>query len=78
LGAIIAVFSFLKKDAPRYTPGYGTSLAFLCLSLLGCCMYLAACVYENRKKDRTPQNLALTESEKIELGDLGPDYRYLL
>ncbi len=78
IGGIIAVFVFLKKDAPRYIPGEGTCLAFLCLALLSCTIYFFACAYQNRQRDRTPQNLGLTEFEKTELGDLSPTYRYLL
>ena len=32
----------------------------------------------NRKRDKMPVDVGLTEYEKTELGDMSPDYRYLL
>ncbi|KAF4314133.1 Major facilitator superfamily [Botryosphaeria dothidea] len=78
IGGIIAVFSFLSKDAPRYTPGHSICIAFICLSALSCAIYWVLCSWSNRKRDKTPTDLGLTEYEKTEMGDLSPDYRYLL
>ncbi|KAG9232513.1 major facilitator superfamily domain-containing protein [Amylocarpus encephaloides] len=78
IGGIIATYAFLQKDSPRYTKGYAICLAFLCLSALSCCAYAAAVASQNRKRDRTPVDVGLTEYEKTELGDMSPDYRYLL
>ncbi|KAJ8106931.1 hypothetical protein OPT61_g9214 [Boeremia exigua] len=78
VGGIIAVFSFLKKDAPRYTPGYSISIAFVCLSALSCCAYFVACSWQNRQRERSVRDVGLTEYEKTELGDMSPDYRYQL
>lgn len=40
-----------------------------------CIIYLAACWWENTKRDRdgTPE---LTEEEEEEMGDMAPTYRY--
>lgn len=78
IGGIIAVYSFLKKDAPKYTPGYSISVSFVCLSALSCCVYFAMCTWQNRARDKSVRDVGLTEYEKTELGDLSPDYRYLL
>ncbi|KAF2005013.1 MFS general substrate transporter [Amniculicola lignicola CBS 123094] len=78
IGGIIAVFAFLKKDAPKYITGYAICIGFVCLSATSCMIYFIMCKMQNRKKDKTPTNLGLTDYEKMELGDLGPDYRYLL
>ena len=78
IGGIIAVFSFLAKDAPRYIPGYSISIAFVCLSALSCCLYFAMCSWQNRTRNKSARDVGLTEYEKTELGDLSPDYRYLL
>jgi hypothetical protein len=46
----------------------GICLAFLCLSAASCCVYAAAVVSANRKRDKAPTNLNLSEYEKTELG----------
>lgn len=75
---IIAVFAFLKTDAPKYVTGYSICLAFTSLSIVSCILYAIVCAYQNRQRDRTPVDLGLTEYEKTELGDMNPEYRYLL
>ncbi|KAJ9642369.1 High-affinity nicotinic acid transporter [Coniosporium apollinis] len=78
IGGIIAVFAFLAKDAPRYIRGYSICIAFICLSALSCSLYFVLVAWANRKRDKQPTDLGLTEYEKTELGDMSPDYRYLL
>ncbi|KAJ9155044.1 MFS general substrate transporter [Pleurostoma richardsiae] len=78
IGGIIAVFAFLSKDAPFYHTGYSICISFCCLSVLSCAVYFAALVWENRKRDKTPRDIGLTEYEKKELGDLNPSFRYML
>lgn len=78
IGGIIAVFAFLKKDAPKYIPGYSISIAFVILSGLACLVYAIGCWSANKHRDRTAAESSLTEDEKMELGDMSPDYRYLL
>ncbi|KAF1849892.1 MFS general substrate transporter [Cucurbitaria berberidis CBS 394.84] len=78
IGGIIAVYSFLPKDRPYYTPGYSISIAFVCLSALSCCTYFAMCMWQNRSRNKSVRDVGLTDYEKTELGDLSPDYRYLL
>jgi MFS family permease len=78
IGGIIAVFAFLKKDAPKYIPGYSISIAFVCLSALSCTLYFCMCSWENRKRAKSARDLSLTEHEKTELGDMNPEYKYQL
>ncbi len=78
IGGIIAVYAFLAKDAPRYVPGYSISVAFVILSGFCCILYFVMCASQNRKRERAGVNLNLTELEKTEMGDMSPDYRYLL
>ncbi|CAK4026936.1 uncharacterized transporter -like [Lecanosticta acicola] len=78
IGGIIAVWAFLKKDSPKYVPGYSICIAFTVLSIIACIIYGIACLAENRKRDNTALNVGLTEHEKTELGDKRPDYRYML
>ncbi len=79
VGGIVAVFTFLAKDAPRYIPGYSTSIAFLALALVGATIYFLGVSWENRDRDRLQASGAtahLSEDEKKHMGDLNPDYRY--
>lgn len=78
VGGIIAVYAFLAKDAPKYTQGYSICLAFCVLSALSCSIYLIICSMQNRSRERSVHDTSLTEYEKTELGDLSPEYRYLL
>jgi hypothetical protein len=58
-------------------PGYSISIAFVCLSAVSCTLYFFMCAWENRKRAKSVRSV-LTEHEKMELGDLNPEYRYLL
>jgi predicted MFS family arabinose efflux permease len=78
VGGIIAVYAFLAKDAPKYITGYSICIAFVCLSGISCAIYFAMCYWQNRRREKSPTDLGLTEYEKTEMGDLSPDYRYLL
>lgn len=77
IGGIIATYSFLATDAPKYRTGYGICIGFICLSAVSCVAYFTACVVQNRRRDKT-HDVGLTEWEKTELGDLSNDYRYQL
>lgn len=68
IGGIIATYAFLSTDAPFYKTGYSICLAFLCLGFASCCIYACAVVFENRKRNKTPTDVGLTEYEKTEMG----------
>ena len=79
IGGIIATYSFLSSDAPKFVKGYSIALAFICLSALSCVAYFLAVSWENKKRDRgVDKHSSATEEEKKMLGDLSPDYRYFL
>ncbi|KAM0271646.1 hypothetical protein ACHAQH_009014 [Verticillium albo-atrum] len=78
IGGIIAVYAFLKKDAPKYITGYSICIAFTVLSIIACVVYGVACHSANRKRNKMAGQTVLTEEEKTELGDMSPEYRYLL
>jgi MFS family permease len=79
IGGIIAAFSFLSKDAPKYTSGFGICLGFICLSAVANTVYFSALIAENKKRDRGHvKGLDLPDDEKLLMGDLNPDYRYML
>lgn len=52
VGGIIAVYSFIAKDAPRFVPGYSISLAFLILSVMLTGLYTILCWRENGIKEK--------------------------
>lgn len=79
IGGIIATYAFIDSDKVHfYHMGYSICIGFICLSALSCCAYAAAVVSANRTRDKMAVDVGLTEYEKMELGDMSPDYRYLL
>jgi len=80
IGGIIATYSFLAKDSPKYTKGYAVCLAFVCLAGLSCCVYLLAIFRENRKRDKSQGGEGWAESDGPAggKGDLDINYRYYL
>ena len=78
IGGIIAAFAFISTDAPYFVTGFSICFAFAALSFLTCLVYGYACWSQNRKRASTPVDVGLTDYEKTELGDMNPEYRYLL
>lgn len=77
IGGIIATYSFVEEDAPLYKPGNIICMSFCCLSVVACCVYMAAVWFENRKRDRIAVDpSAIPDEEEEYLGDLAPTYRY--
>ncbi|KAI0390244.1 MFS general substrate transporter [Xylariaceae sp. FL0594] len=80
LGGIIATYLFLDKDAPYFVSGYATCLGFLILSGVSSTLYLFSIHMENKRRAKVAATggvVGLTESEKSEMGDLNPEYRYM-
>jgi len=78
-GGIVATFSFQAKDAPRFIMGYSIFLGFTGLTAIFCTLYLLALISENRKRAKgLSEHSGKSEEEKAMLGDLNPDYRYML
>lgn len=79
IGGIIASFAFVKSDGPKFVRGYSLCYSFAALTMISCIVYAASCYTQNKKRDREVGNEhGLTQEEKDRLGDLSPDYRYLL
>ncbi|KAK9464621.1 major facilitator superfamily domain-containing protein [Lipomyces arxii] len=79
IGGIIATFSFLSKDAPRYTKGYSLGVAFAAFSILACTVYAVGISIENRNRNKglkLEKWDSMTEEEKAKAGDKSPYYRY--
>ncbi|KAI3337114.1 MFS general substrate transporter [Xylariaceae sp. AK1471] len=77
LGGIVATYLFLDTDAPYFTKGYAVCLGFIILSGTSSSLYLLSIYMENRRRAKTAINISLSESEKTEMGDLNPEYRYM-
>lgn len=67
IGGIIAAYSFLAKDAPKYITGYSICISFVCLTTLTSCLYLLAVLNDNRKLNAG--RVKDTESEREEKGE---------
>ncbi|KAF8473195.1 major facilitator superfamily domain-containing protein [Kalaharituber pfeilii] len=84
IGGIIATYSFVQSDSPRYVRGYSILLAFIGVSAISCIAYFIAVTVENRSRDNGTYKYcadsqaweALSEEEKAKAGDLSPEYRY--
>lgn len=79
IGGIIATFSFLSKDAPRYIKGYSLAIAFAALSIIFDIIYFISIRRENQMRDRGIGLEAwekLTDDDKYLAGDNSPFYRY--
>lgn len=82
---IIASFTFVAADKPRYTRGYSLLLAFMLFTAVMTITYWLVLTRDNRKKDKGSNKYvtdpaawdSLSNGEKAKLGDLGPSYRYL-
>jgi hypothetical protein len=78
IGGIIAVFAFFPADAPGYKTGYSICIAFTILAMVATVLYGWSCISTNRKRDKMPTDLNLSEHDKADLGDHSPEYRFLL
>ncbi|KAK3391762.1 major facilitator superfamily domain-containing protein [Sordaria brevicollis] len=79
IGGIIATYSFVASDEKNhYRNGYSICVAFTCLSALSCLLYAFSVVRENKKRAQMQGDGGLTEEEKADLGDLNPEFRYML
>jgi len=77
-GGIVASNVFIPKESPRYTTGYGVSLAMLLMCGVMCTIFYLGLKAENRKRDRGGRDYRYTE-ERSELGNMGddfPEFRY--
>lgn len=72
-------YAFLAEDGPKFVTGYSICIAFTILSMIATTLYAIGCWHANRQRDaRRGEDHGLTAEEKADLGDLSPDYRYLL
>ena len=75
----LATFSVMPSDAPRYIRAYSLSLGFLGFAAICCTIYFFALISENRKRaNGTSEHSGKSAEERAKLGDLNPDYHYML
>lgn len=77
LGGFVATFTFLSQTS-SFKTGYAVCVGFICLSFLANVIYFTGLVLENRRRDNSTDGVTIPESEKQRMGDLNPDYRYML
>jgi len=75
----IATFSVQANDAPKFIRAYSLALGFMGFTATCCTLYLFVIMSENRKRaNGLSEHFGKSEEEKERLGDLNPDYRYML
>jgi hypothetical protein len=80
IGGVIASQIYREKDFPHYT--FGNSIALGCLVVSTCIAVIQYVIYKtlNEKKRKNPQSFLQGKSEEEikNLGDLHPDFMYML
>ncbi|KAK2744961.1 hypothetical protein FQN57_004091 [Myotisia sp. PD_48] len=74
IGGIIATFSFIAKDAPRYLPGLAVCMSFLALAVASSAAYLLLIMYRNKTKEAQGPPTESVDDESM--GDLSHKFRY--
>jgi hypothetical protein len=72
-GGIVASNVFITKESPRYTTGYGVSLAMLLMCGVACTILFFGLRTENKKRDRGGRDYRYTE-ERDELDNMSDDF----
>ncbi|KAL0262244.1 hypothetical protein SLS55_003683 [Diplodia seriata] len=78
MAAFIATFTYLQKDAPRYTSGHAINIGVLCLSLALSTTNICYCLWENRKRTSGKRDYRLQEGDVGMLGYRHPDFKYTI
>ncbi|KAI5862941.1 MFS general substrate transporter [Durotheca rogersii] len=80
MGGILAVWAYLPNDGPSFPIGHTINLvAQICVLFLSS-FGIFYCLRENKLRSRGARDhrlVGLTEEEKIDLGHLHPDFRYM-
>lgn len=78
-GGIVGSNIYLQSEAPIFKTGYGTALAMVLVSGLAATVFWAGLRKENRVRERGGRDwrLGLPESERENLGDDYPSFRFM-
>lgn len=80
LGGIIATFTFLLKESPRYIRGLTVLMSMIGVAMAASVVYFLALRYHNHRKQKPSyqaQFAAMSERDQLNAGDLNPSFRYL-
>ncbi|KAL1887322.1 hypothetical protein Sste5346_010304 [Sporothrix stenoceras] len=80
VGGIISAVVFPSKNAPQYVPGISTCIGFQALGLLTVANMWWWCRWENKQRDAGKRDhlRQLSAEDQEKLGELHPDFRYML
>ncbi|CAK7235029.1 hypothetical protein SCUCBS95973_009132 [Sporothrix curviconia] len=80
IGGIISALVFPSKNAPQYVPGISTCIGFQVLGILAVLNMWWWCRWENKQRDAGKRDhlRSLSAEEQEKLGELHPDFRYML
>ncbi|OCL11192.1 MFS general substrate transporter [Glonium stellatum] len=78
MAAFIATFTYLQKDAPRYTTGHAINIGVLCLSFILSITTILYCTWENRKRATGKRDSRLAEGDEGMLGYRHPKFKYTI
>ncbi|KAI0019852.1 major facilitator superfamily domain-containing protein [Xylariomycetidae sp. FL0641] len=76
LGGIVASNVFLEREEPEYWTGYGVSLGLLWVCAAACTILWVGVRWENAKRERGERDHRLEETEKDNMGDDHPSWRF--
>lgn len=80
LGAVVATWTYLPSDAPRYPIGHSINLAAQVAALFLALSGIAYIVWENRQRAQGRRDHRLEGKSEQEIADLGyrhPEFRYI-
>ncbi|KIY00313.1 uncharacterized protein Z520_03998 [Fonsecaea multimorphosa CBS 102226] len=76
--AFIATYSYIAKDAPKYTMGHSINIGAACLFCAMTALTMFYCSWENKQRERGARDWRLVRQDPARLGHLHPEYRYSL
>lgn len=77
LAAFIATFTYIAKDAPRYTTGHAINLGTLGMCLIVTTITMIYCKWENGKRERGERDDRLLGDQSL-LGHRHPHFKYTI
>ncbi|KAE9985322.1 hypothetical protein EG328_007575 [Venturia inaequalis] len=78
MAAFIATFTYLTKDAPKYTTGHAINIGMLCMSLMLSTILILYCKWENKQRREGKREHRLQETGEEMLGYRHPKFKYTI